>query len=271
MVRGTGIVSNPLHFADSYLYTQGYVVQVILRLIYGTISAIASVQDVGRQTSKALKHGQLHRHCSIREIACNQNQLPSLGRGMDRCKGVTRQQRDRGCAKLANSSDSNNRQHVNSPGRVENADAPNSVEHSSLLPGVRGFASRPRRSTDLCSANGLRNTKKRSIFLHHQDHDIRLAILDLRGSFLPGHIGHCSRETSRYRTTLAIQGIGYHSSDFACGGLFLDPLLGSDHCALSGRPVQDSCPNHRYHGRVVYNHHNVRVPKDLPPDSTAPE
>jgi len=46
MVRATGIVSNPLHFADGYLYTRGYVVQVILRLIYGAISAIASVQDV---------------------------------------------------------------------------------------------------------------------------------------------------------------------------------------------------------------------------------
>lgn len=70
------------------------------------------------------------------------------------------------CGQLANGSDSSNRQHVNSFGRVENADAPNSVEHSSLLPRVLGFAGRPRRSTDLHSSNGLRNTKRRSIFLH---------------------------------------------------------------------------------------------------------
>ena len=190
---------------------------------------------------------------------------------MDRCKGVTRQQRDLGCAKRANGSDSNNRQHVNSPGRVENAGAPNSVQHSSLLPGVRGFNGRPRRSTDLCSTNGLRNTKKRSIFLHRQDLDNRLALVDLRRSFVPGHIGYFSRETYRYRTTLAIQGTGYHPSDLACGGGFLDPLLGSDPRPLSGRSVQNSRPNHRYHGRVVYHHHNVCLPEDLPPDPKTPE
>ena len=190
---------------------------------------------------------------------------------MDRCEGDTRQQCDLGCAKLANGSDSNSRQHFNSPGRVENAGAPNSVEHSSLLPGVRGFAGRPRRSTDLCSTNGLRNTKKRSIFLHRQDLDNRLAIVDLRRSFLPGHIGYCSRETSRYRTTLEIQGIGYNSSDLACGDGFLDPLLGSDPRALSGSSVQNSRPDHRHHGHVVYNHHNFRLPEGLPPDPTTPE
>ena len=190
---------------------------------------------------------------------------------MDCCQGVTCQQRDLGCAKLANSSDSNNRQHVNSSGRVENADAPNSVEHSSLLPRVLRFARRPRRSTDLCSSNGFRNTKKRSIFLHRRDHDNWLAILDVRGSFLLGHIGYCSRETSRYKTTLAVQGIGYHPSDLACGSGFLDSLLGSDHRALSGRTVQNSCPDNRWHGPVVYNHHGGRLPEDLSPDPTTPD
>ena len=45
-VRVTGIVSNSFHFADKYLCTQDYVVQVILCLIYGTFSAIASEKDV---------------------------------------------------------------------------------------------------------------------------------------------------------------------------------------------------------------------------------
>ena len=123
---------------------------------------------------------------------------------MDRCERNLPDILDLDCGKLANGSDSNNRQHVNSPGRIENADAPNSVEHSSLLPGVRGFAGRSRRSADLHSTNGLRNTKKRSIVLHGQDLDDRLAIMDLRRSLFLGHIGYFSRETSSYKATLEI-------------------------------------------------------------------
>ena len=123
---------------------------------------------------------------------------------MDLCKGNLPHLPDLDCGKLANSSDSSNRQHVNSSGRVENAGAPNSVEHSSLLPRVRGFAGRPCRSTDLHTTNGLRNTKERPIFLHRQDHNDRLAILDLLGSFFLRHIGYFSRKISRHKTTLEI-------------------------------------------------------------------
>ena len=123
---------------------------------------------------------------------------------MDRCEKNLPDIRDLDRGKLANGSDSNNRQHVNSLGCIENSGAPNSVQHSSLLPGVRGFDGRLRRSTDLHSTNGLRNTQKRSIFLHRQDHDNRLALVDLRRSFFLGHICYFSRETSCYKTTLEI-------------------------------------------------------------------
>ena len=123
---------------------------------------------------------------------------------MDRCRGNLPRIPDLDCDKLANSSDSNNRQHVNSCSCVENAGAPNSVEHSTLLPGVRGFAGRSSRSTDLHSTNVLRNSKEHSSVLHRQDHDDRFAIMDMRGSFFLGHIGYFSRKTSRYKPALEI-------------------------------------------------------------------
>lgn len=123
---------------------------------------------------------------------------------MDRRQGNLPHIPDLDCAKLANSSDSNDRQHVNSSGGVENADASNSVQHSSLLPRVRGFTSRPRCSTDFHSTNGLRNSKEHSSVLHREDHDDRFAIVDLRGSFVLGHIGYFSRKTSRHKTALEI-------------------------------------------------------------------